>query len=235
MKIIIIICIAAIIIFVFAIIAFLLNQRHHKNQIKHKNKDGAPISEEGGQVYEDAGYEQMDQIISSGMNVPPPQQYTGLQRQQSTSSTAYLDLLQEPDTNGEYKSIEIQHLNTSTTYQDLIPTSAMGGQSSSNSETIYSSIEMPTNTSLEVPGTSFNLFRRSMENFDQDPSDINKDNFSSYVKVDCENLNSKTNICIYKKPSSVPKFQPPLEDMVRPDMYKNSGSYGVTEPVYESV
>ncbi|XP_066911569.1 uncharacterized protein [Clytia hemisphaerica] len=240
-KIIIIVCVAAIIILLVAISTFLLYQRLHSNRNKQNNQDGEPISEENGQAYEDAEYERIGSVTSTSQtNIPTSQQYTDLKRmhsQQSNTSNTYQGL-QLPESNSEYKSLETfrfnsQHSNASITYTDLTPASIERGQQSPSApDNIYSSIETPTDEAL--PGTSFNLFKRSMENIDQDPKDINKNNFSSYVKMDCENPNSKTKI--YKKPSSVPKFQPPVnDDMVIPDIYENSGCNAVMEPVYETV
>ena len=109
------------------------------------------------------------------------------------------------------------------------------------------------------PGTSFNLFKSSMENMNQDSTELDKTKFSSYITVssdkqhhDKNNISADaqdTRVCthniLYKKPSGVPKYMPPAvsnNNNTALEVDSNNGSFrsghGTTtdqQAIYEEI
>jgi len=122
----------------------------------------------------------------------------------------------------------------SNTYQDLNNKNELVRPTEPDSPgQMYTYIESP-NHPLPGPGTSFNLFTKSLENLDKDSSNIEKENFSSYISLD-GNTEVNQGINVYKKPSNIPKFEPPIESKsskFNRNEYKIDNK--IDEPVYET-
>ena len=173
-----------------------------------------PDNEEGN-IYEETEYQSVPE--RSGSNSSD----TSQQHQQKT----YEDLKGSSFKTHISQSSRFSSTK-SNTYQGLIggTTDKSTNNDSDDDDNIYAYIDEQAtaddNNHLK-PGTSFNLFKRSLEDLKQDSSNLEKNNFSSYVTVTEKTLNNNsaetielatataTPPHIYKTPSSVPKFNPP--------------------------
>ena len=211
-----------------------------------------PDSEEGN-IYEETEYQSVPE--RSGSNSSDISQQQQPQTYEDLNRSSFKTHISQSSRFSSTKS---------NTYQGLI---GNGGTEQSvtndsdddneDDDNIYAYIDEQATTTDDnnhlKPGTSFNLFKRSLEDLKQDSSNMEKNNFSSYVTVSDKTRNNNMTESIelatpaphiYKTPSSVPKFMPPgnvsnnneakgvYEVNVRTISAENSGS---GSPLYEDI
>ena len=212
-------------IFVFVFVYRRYYQPKNDNTRRQPTIATTTVSMDEGNPYEDTEYQSVPE--RSGSNSSDISQHQQQQNYEDLKGSSFKTHISQSSRFSSTKS---------NTYQGLIGGVNKGG-SPSDEDNIYAYIDEASDGSCLKPGTSFNLFKKSLEDLNQDSSKLEKNNFSSYVTVTEKNHNTGTvelaqRPNIYKSPSSVPKFMPPCNNNKSVKSFNEVNKR--TSPVFDS-